>query len=346
MSKPKVSVVIPVYNMEKYLKRCLDTIVNQTLKDIEIILVNDGSKDMSGKICDEYKALDSRIKVIHKENAGLGFARNSGMEIATGEYISFVDSDDYVKTDMYEKLYNHIKRENADTCIFGYHRMIGSKVQFTHTMSLKGTYSDQEVFNVIFLNVLGSEPSCRDDFLILWQSSWLSLYSLDLIHSHKLSFPSEREYISEDVLFNTDYYIRSKRVTILNEAFYHYCLNETSLTKVFREDRYAKNVVLYHEHLRRLKNYLPDEKAFNMAKERVQRILLASARYCIMQISAFFSYKDARQHIKNICNDSALQEVLHVYPWNKNPMKYRLFNSGMAGHKLWFLYFLGKFKRK
>ena len=98
---PKVSIIVPVYKVEKYLRKCIDSIINQTLKDIEIILVDDGSPDNCGKICDEYAAKDTRIKVIHKENGGLSSARNAGMEVAEGEYIGFVDSDDWIESDMY-----------------------------------------------------------------------------------------------------------------------------------------------------------------------------------------------------------------------------------------------------
>ena len=101
----KVSVIVPVYNVEKYLDRCLDSIINQTLNEIEIILVDDGSTDSSGEKCDEYKKKDLRIKVIHKKNKGLGYARNSGLEVATGKYIAFVDSDDYIDRRMFESLY-------------------------------------------------------------------------------------------------------------------------------------------------------------------------------------------------------------------------------------------------
>lgn len=345
MEKPKISVVIPVYNMEKYLNRCLDTIINQTFRELEIILVDDGSKDSSGNMCDYYQSIDKRIKVIHKKNAGLGYARNSGLEIATGEYISFIDSDDYVKTDMYEKLYNHIKNENADTCIFGYQRMLGDIIQFTRIGSLKGTFSEDNVFNKIFLNVLCSEPTSPEDYLILWQSSCMSLYSMDIIRKYNILYPSEREFISEDVLFNTDYFIRSKCVTILNEAFYCYCLNETSLTKVYRKDRFEKCVILYLEHLRRLKNYLPDDKQFNLAKERVQRSFLGNTRYCIIQICSALKYKEAKNLISSIYNNSILWDVLKEYPWIKNPLKHRIFNYCLHRKYTYLLYILASLKK-
>ncbi len=115
----KISVIVPVYNVENYLKKCIDSILNQTLEDIEIILVNDGSTDSCKEICDEYARKDNRIKVIHKPNEGLSMARNAGIREARGQYIGFVDSDDYIAWDMYEMLYQNIITYNADISICG-----------------------------------------------------------------------------------------------------------------------------------------------------------------------------------------------------------------------------------
>ena len=115
---PKVSIIVPIYNVEKYLHQCVNSLLNQILKDIEIILVDDESPDNCPAMCDEYAKQDSRIKVIHKKNEGLGYARNSGLEIATGEYIAFVDSDDYVELDAYQKLYSIAVDKKTDVLYF------------------------------------------------------------------------------------------------------------------------------------------------------------------------------------------------------------------------------------
>lgn len=111
---PLISVIVPIYNVEKYLARCVDSIVNQTYKNLEIILVDDGSPDRCPKMCDDYAEKDSRIKVVHKKNGGLSDARNAGMAVATGEYISFIDSDDYVSDDFFECLLDVMNKENSD----------------------------------------------------------------------------------------------------------------------------------------------------------------------------------------------------------------------------------------
>ena len=110
-----ISVIIPVYNVEKYLNKCVDSVISQTYKDLQIILVDDGSTDRSSKICDEYAKADTRISVIHKQNGGLSSARNAGMEIVEGDYITFLDSDDYVSPTVYEELYKIIKSQDSDS---------------------------------------------------------------------------------------------------------------------------------------------------------------------------------------------------------------------------------------
>jgi len=114
---PLISVIVPVYNAEHFLKRCVDSIRSQTYKNFEIILIDDGSTDSSGMLCDNYQALDSRIRVIHKPNGGLSSARNAGLDICSGEYIAFVDSDDYIDSKMYESMLSCLEEENVDICV-------------------------------------------------------------------------------------------------------------------------------------------------------------------------------------------------------------------------------------
>ena len=128
MNKPKVSIIIPCYGVEKCLDRCVESIVNQSLRDIEIILVDDGSPDKVPQICDEWAKKDCRIKVVHKKNEGLGFARNSGLEMAIGDYIAFVDSDDFVDYSMYEALYNEANSSQADVVYCGINNEKGNGI--------------------------------------------------------------------------------------------------------------------------------------------------------------------------------------------------------------------------
>lgn len=120
MAVPEISIIVPVYNVEKYLDKCVNSILNQTFQDFELILVDDGSPDNCGEMCDDYAARDKRVTVIHQVNGGLSAARNAGIEIAKGRYLGFVDSDDYIAEDMYELLYNNLKNEDADLATVGF----------------------------------------------------------------------------------------------------------------------------------------------------------------------------------------------------------------------------------
>ena len=213
MSKPAVSVVVPVYNVEKYLRECLDSIVNQTLKDIEIILVDDGSPDNCPQICDEYAAKDARIKVIHKPNGGYGSAVNRGIEEAIGEYIGIVESDDWIEPDMYEKLYNNAKENNTDItkCAFYYY---DSNVSLDKQNRL-------QVLNDRTLLDCPREVFTIEDypFLAVFHSTvWAGIYKSEFIKQQK--FIEKGSY--QDTPFTFEAYCRAKRITVVPEVFVHY----------------------------------------------------------------------------------------------------------------------------
>lgn len=165
MKTPKISIIVPVYKVEPYIRRCIDSILSQTFKDFELILVDDGSPDRCGEICDEYALKDSRIKVIHKKNGGLSSARNVGLDIAQGEYIGFVDSDDYIELNMYETLYDLCKNNNADIGVISSRIVKNKKMILRETSGLKifnkerameelaiGKYFDEVVWTKLFKN--------------------------------------------------------------------------------------------------------------------------------------------------------------------------------------------------
>lgn len=328
MERPKVSVIVPVYKVEKYIDRCLQSIINQTLSDIEIILVEDGSPDNCKNICDEYVARDNRIKVIHKENGGLSSARNAGIEIAMGEYIAFADSDDYVDTTIYEKLYSACKKDNADTGLSGFYRVKNCKKIEPRPNPLGGNvYANKSILNDVLVNMMGSEPSYhRDNFVDV--AVWMGIYSRNLIIDNNIKFCSERELISEDAIFCIDYMPYSRRLSIISDPLYYYCENIDSLTTTYRKDRFVKNKILYMEELRRLS----DIGIINQAKLRVSRLFIANIRCCIIQEVANVCNSGLKKTIKNIndiCEDEMTQDVLANYPYNKLPIKQRIFSIFM-----------------
>lgn len=153
MNKDLITIIIPVYNVEKYLKKCLDSIINQTYKNLEIILIDDGSIDNSPKICDEYAIKDKRIKVIHKRNAGVSSARNDGLNKATGQYLIFVDSDDYIELNMVEKIYNNTKKYNTDLYLFNYYTIENKVKRKGSTLKTPSkNLTKKEFYNYLFSN--------------------------------------------------------------------------------------------------------------------------------------------------------------------------------------------------
>ena len=163
MGKSLISVIVPIYNVSRYLERCMESLLHQTYKNIEIIMVDDGSSDDCGKKCDRYAAEEPRIKVIHKKNAGLGMARNSGLEIAEGEYVMFIDSDDYTDVRMIERLYHRLTEEGADTCFCRYYDTSSEgKNELARETYLKQSYCGDETKKVL-LGMIGSLPEQAGD---------------------------------------------------------------------------------------------------------------------------------------------------------------------------------------
>lgn len=320
-SKPKVSVIVPIYNVEKYLRRCLESLVNQTLTDIEIILVDDESPDNSKDIYKEYLAKDNRIKLVQKKNGGLGFARNSGLEIATGEFIAYIDSDDYVDVNMFKKLYDTSKNNNLDTVYCGYNNLDDElKVHSFSEVDDLTIFSSKDEVNGVLLDMIACKPSSPLERKYR-MSVWHAIYSRDLIENNRIRFCSERQFISEDIIYHIDYLSKANRIAFIPDSFYYYCYNEDSLTKTFREDRFEKSVILHQELLRRFKVEGYKESVY---KNRVDRFLIGYARYTIVRLSkAAISYSAKLKILKRICNDDVWNSMKD-YPVQEMPFKQKL----------------------
>ena len=215
-----ISIIVPVYNVEPYLSKCLNSIINQTYRNLEIILVDDGSTDNSGKICDEYKLNDNRIKVIHQENHGIGFVRNIGLKECTGKFVAFVDSDDYIANDMIYILYNKIIEYGADiSCCANY------RIERNNNIKISGAnFKNKEVFckNEIFKNYLqGVFGFCL----------WNKLFKHALIKNMQFS----RNRVGEDMIFLTQAFNYAGLVCGCDNALYYYVKRETSLTESMKK---------------------------------------------------------------------------------------------------------------
>ncbi|MBQ4104836.1 MAG: glycosyltransferase family 2 protein [Clostridia bacterium] len=225
-----VSIVVPVYNVEKYLDRCIKSIINQTYENLEIILVDDGSTDSSPRMCDSYAEKDNRIKVLHKENAGAGLARNSGLELATGRYIFFFDSDDYVDTTTVEKCVNTAKSKKADVVMFGRCNVYDDGT----VKEDKLPESDIEFVGESVKNQL--LPGLFTYELGFGISVWGKMFDLNIIRSSGISYMSEREVFSEDAVFILDVFSKVRKVSVLCENLYYYYKNDNSYSRTYKSN--------------------------------------------------------------------------------------------------------------
>ena len=223
MTAPLVSIIVPVYKVEPYLRRCLDSLSNQTYTHLEIILVDDGSPDGCPQICDEYAAQDNRIVVIHKENGGVSDARNVGLDICKGKFIAFVDSDDWVEQQYAETLLAPLLSENADISI-GNHRIFSNEKENFPIDELKsGMFSNQEIINEMF--------TTRNQYKILWGK----IFRKELFDN--VRFPVGKIY--EDEYAGYIPYFFAKKIFCINQILYHYQKRSDSITgKDFLYDDY------------------------------------------------------------------------------------------------------------
>lgn len=253
MNNPLVTVVVPVYNVEKYLDRCIDSIVNQTYNNLEIILVDDGSPDNCPQMCDDWAKKDSRINVIHKKNAGLGMARNSGIEIATGQYIFFIDSDDYIDKYAVGKSVDTAMNSKSQVVMFGH----SDFDDFGNIVPLKMKTDKLYFEGIELINDLLPGLFVYDRGLGVRTGN--KMFSLDLLKENRLFFKSEREIISEDAYFILEVFKFVNKVAILPESLYFYYRNPKSLTSTYREDRQEKNDYFLAKSLEKIKaNNYPD----------------------------------------------------------------------------------------
>lgn len=244
LMKPKISIIVPVYNVEKYLDRCVQSLIHQTLKEIEIILVDDQSPDNCPQMCDDYTKNDPRIRVIHKKNGGLGMARNSGIEVAQGEYISFIDSDDFVDTKTYETLYNKALEKELDTCFFRFCRYLDNgKIEHVKDSTKEAYFLNEKDRKQFLLEMVGPEPSypLPEKYSM---SACKAIYSLRLIIENNIRFVSERVVASEDLIFHLDYIPVTKRIGYLPYTFYYYFINTSSITTTYSEEKYMRLIKL------------------------------------------------------------------------------------------------------
>jgi glycosyltransferase involved in cell wall biosynthesis len=302
MRKPKVSIIIPVYNVSEYLRRCLDSVVNQTLKDIEIIIINDCSPDpLDDEICNEYTKQDSRIKYIkHKKNLGLGGARNTGIKNATARYIGSVDSDDWVDKNMFEKLYNAATDGDWDVVICGFKRVtpegdILSETDFSNRSNI-------------------TEEKNKDIFTISNPAFWNKLWKRDLYIKNKVFFPNHLYY--EDLCTTPKVYYYAKKIKYIPGTFYNYLWKRSeqknsSITFTVSE----KNLNDHFEVFQNIKKFLEEKDILWKLKNSFIDMTFSSLIHHITCMSTFLT----NEELINYCKNSTKKLIdFHISYYNEN----------------------------
>lgn len=293
--KTKISVIVPIYKAENYLRKCVDSILNQTYKNLEIILVDDGSPDGSGAICDEYAKKDKRVVVIHKKNAGVSAARNSGLDIAKGDYVAFVDSDDYVDEKMYEALVGAFEKTKADLVICDHYSVCGDKILSKSKHETASFYKNNEKDRPILFG------ACNINI----NAPWNKLYKMKLIN-HR--FDENCSY-GEDQKFNLDYITNCSVIHYLNLPLYYYITNHSLLTPKAHANFIERQLMLAKYRLKFLQNNNFDDEISKQAFYWTLVKPLCSGYYHETKIDK----KKAKQDFDNAMKDELVVEAIENF---------------------------------
>ncbi len=292
----KISVIIPVYNVEKYIEQCLESVLNQTLKDIEIIVINDGSTDSSLKKIEKYKN-DKKIIIIDKKNEGVSKTRNIGLQKANGKYVYFIDSDDYLESDVVlEKLYIKSEEENLDILNFDYYEVHKDEKKY-----IKNLKAEKLIKNEIIKSLLNGKE---------WGIIWNKLIKKDLFLKNKILFP-ENIFFREDLITVIKLIYFSKRMGKINEAFYNYIQHEKQTIKNFDKKRILMND---YNFILELKSFFESEnqlKKYSDAIEKIQVDLYCNTfrlKNRKLEIYKILSKKLTKENIKMIYNSKYFKE--------------------------------------
>lgn len=323
-----VSVIIPVYNVEKYLRCCVDSVIGQTYRNLEIILIDDGSTDHSGEICDQYSKGDERITVYHKENEGLGLSRNFGIRHSHGDYLIFVDSDDYIAPRMIGDLLRICVRQRADLCIAGYDRVSDNGKILYREQYGNEIFEGTQIENKLLPRMIGELPGQKDG---IYSMVWGRLYSADSIRANGVFFRSERKIQAEDLAFHLEYLPYIRRAVVISSCYYRYRRNPASLTLKYKRNRFQQTIEFYFYVLSRIRLLKSGDEVLTRANGMLLSYVLSCFRQELPEYSGQ-SYGQCYQRIRKNIGDDALQKVLRCYPSERATFKQKIY-CGILKHR-------------
>ena len=312
--KPIITIIVPVYNAEKYLERCIGSLRNQTTQNIEIIIIDDGSTDNSYSIIENYKLKDSRINVVHTSNHGQGYAKNMGICASHGTYISFLDADDYYEVNTCESIVNAFNKYDADMVSFGY-QIEGNNGVILRTPPMMDNYFSEAFKDKYSIHFFGDLP--EDDNMV-GVASTLTAFKASIIKSKGILFLSEKEYISEDAIFCLDYCQYAKSAVTIGKTLYHYYQNPISTSHIYNSNR-INNIAKYSA---KLTEYLNGGINCKEGQKRISYSCWVNYLSILKQINASFpvclSYKKTRECLDIITRGTLISELKGInLPWKQ-----------------------------
>ncbi|MCM1076575.1 MAG: glycosyltransferase [Bacteroides sp.] len=340
---PEISVIIPVYKVEKYLHLCIDSVLNQTFQDLEIILVDDGSPDNCPEICEEYARKDHRVKVIHKENAGLGMARNTGLDNACGKYVCFLDSDDALALNTLEVCHGIAVKEDADQVRFMFNRLNDISRADLKPIDTDSAYSigvGREGLEPI-LNVI-SQIATELRFNAATNASACSaLFRRSIIVDNNIRFLSERRLMSEDFIFNLDFGVMCERIVYTTNPFYLYRNTASSLSRGFNFNRVERACEFSKFYADRLKEY-----GYKNAEVNAMGYTLGEIRsFNKLLFSSDFTNRRRRELFLEIPEMTYVKRIMSEYPLEKLPMMQRIAFKLHVDRHFWLSYLITYLRR-
>ncbi|MCM3650430.1 glycosyltransferase [Metabacillus litoralis] len=327
--KPKISIIVPIYNVENYLSRCLDSLLTQDYEDFEVIAINDGSTDNSLTILQEYAEKDHRICIIDKENNGVSSARNDGLSQAKGEYIGFVDPDDWVEPQVYKDMLKIAEEDQIDIVMCSYIREFGThSKEKTFAFPERSNYFNDEVHKKILRRLVGplNEEVANPELLDAWGTVWSKLYRAEVIKNNNLQFIDLSEIGSnEDTLFNIHACYYAKSFVFLNKPYYHYWrANNTSITSKHNPNLVSQFGKLYT----RMENFL-NEKNFgeNYKIALSNRISLSTIGLGLNTINSknTLTFTRRLKEVKKLLNNNMIKKSLQNFEISYCSFIWRMF---------------------
>ena len=300
---PKVSIIIPVYNVEQYLRQCLDSVINQTYKNLEIICVDDGSTDNSGKICEEYTLKDNRIKVIHKENGGISSARNVGLGVLVGKYVSFVDADDYLENNFIEKLVE--VRADITLCSFYKEYPFNSEKNIITNAKISKT-KDEFICDILSFQ---KATGC----------AWARLFNAKFLKENNLLY-DESLKVAEDADFSLRTAHYNSQIVYIPEVLYHYNFSSGSIVRKFNKSYFE----CYKKSLNKMEHIIDKTKYLIQWNNFVaHHLLLICVNYCF-NLSNKNSYNKKKQMLKEVLKEEMFENSVKVSCLRDFPLSKRI----------------------